>query len=231
MKEGQENCFYLKKLMQSPAVFVIAEEPAVLDTLSDLFESAKLSCEIFTSTEAFLAKLDPEYPGCLLLDTSLPGISGSEFHSLLVQRKSILPVIILTRSNDARSAMEMLKGGALDFFEKPFDGGALLKAVRHAIEMDRANRHALRLRAEVLLRHAELTRREREIMNSMFDGKSSREIAAQLNMSARTVEFHRSRVKKKMGIATPVELVRMVATISGCHCIRKYSRGAVDVQP
>lgn len=180
-------------------LFIVADEPAVHNALSALCQQAKLHYEILTTAEAFLARFDPEHPGCLLLDMSLPGISGGKFHKMLVQRQSVIPVIILTNRSDPRSAMEMLKGGALDFFEKPFEGEALLSAVKHAMEMDSANRHVLRLRSEGRQRFAQLTRREREIMDSILEGKSSREIATQLSISARTVESHRARIKEANG--------------------------------
>lgn len=213
-----------------PTLFIVADDPAVLNALCDLFKQANLHSETFTSAEAFLARFTPERPGCLLVDMSLPGMRGGDFHRMLVQRQSIIPVIILTSPSDARNAMEMLRDGALDFFEKPFHSEALLAAIKHAIEMDSANRHALKLRGEVLQRLAQLTRREREIMGSMCEGKSSREVAVQLNMSARTVEFHRARIKEKMDAATPAELVRMVSMACGCHCIHKPSQEAVVIQ-
>lgn len=216
--------------MQISTLFVVANEPAVLNALSDLCKQAQMNSEIFTTTEAFLAEFDPERPGCLLLDLSLPGTDWGNFHRTILRRQSITPVIILTNPNDARSAMEMLKGGALDFFEKPFDSGALLEAIRQAIDMDIANRHVLRFRNEGRQRFAQLTRREREIMCSMCEGKSSREIAAQLNMSARTVESHRAMIKRKTDVATPVELVRMVTMVFGCHCIHKHGPRVPDVQ-
>lgn len=208
--------------MLSPTVFVVTDESAVLDPLTDLLKQAKLHSEIFTSAEAFLAGFDQDRPGCLVLDMSLPGMGGAGLHRALLQRQAIIPVIILMSQSDARNAMEIMKGGAMDFFEKPFDGKALLGAVKFAIRVDSANRHFLQLRADVLKRFAQLTRRERQIMDIMLESKSSREIAGELNMSARTVEFHRASIMKKMGAASLVDLVRMVATAFECHCIHKH---------
>lgn len=208
--------------MPSPKVFVVADEPAALDALTNLFEQAKLPCEAFTSAGSFLAQFDPERAGCLLLDISLPGMSGAELHKELGRRDGSIPAIILTSQSDARSAMEAFRSGALDVIEKPFDGATLLEAARFAIEIDGVNRRNLRFRAEVLHRISRLTKREREIMHSILESKSSREIAGQLNMSVRTVEFHRARVMKKMGAVSLVELVRMVALVFECHCIHKH---------
>jgi FixJ family two-component response regulator len=208
--------------MLSPTVFVVADEPAVLDALTDLFKQAKLHSEIFESAESFLAQFDPERPGCMVLDMSLAGMGGAGLHRALIQRKAIIPVIILMNHSDARNAMEVMKGGAMDFFEKPFDGKALLGAVKFAARVDDVNRHFLRLRADVMNRFAQLTRRERQIMDIMLESKSSREIAGELNMSTRTVEFHRASIMKKMGAASLVDLVRMVAMAFECHCIHKH---------
>ena len=208
--------------MPNPIVFIVADEPAALDALTDLFEQANLHSETFTSAETFLAQFDPERSGCLLLDISSPGMSGAELHRTLTRRQGIIPAIILTSQSDARSAMDAFKSGALNVVEKPFDSAALLKAVKLAIEIDGANRRTLRFRAEVLHRISQLTKREREIMHSILESKTSREIADQLNMSARTVEFHRARVMKKMGAVSLVELVRMVALAFECHCVHKH---------
>ena len=95
--------------------------------------------------------------------------------------------------------------------------------------MDSANRKALRLQREVRQRFEQLTRREREIMSSMLESKSSREISVLLNMSARTVEFHRARLMKKLGAASLVELVRRSITAFGCHCMHKQRRVPVEM--
>lgn len=208
--------------MLSSTVFVVADESAVLDVLADTLKQAKLHSETFTTTEAFLAAFDPSRAGCLLLDMSLLGMDGASLHRALVQRQSVIPVILLMSHGDARSAMEMMKCGALDFLEKPVDGKALLSAIRYAIRVDSANRQVLRLRADVMNRFALLTRRERQIMDIMLESKSSREIAGELNMSARTVEFHRASIMKKMGAVSLVDLVRMVAMAFECHCIHKH---------
>lgn len=216
--------------MQSPTIFVVADEPDMLGLLTDLFKLAKLHCEAFATAEAFLEAYGCERPGCLLLDMSVLKMGGAELHRLLVQRQIVIPIIILTNLRDARRAMEALKGGALDFFEKPVDAGALLESVTDAIKLDSANRQALRIKREARQRFEQLTRREREIMGSMLESKSSKEISAQLNMSARTVEFHRARLMKKLGAVSLVELVRMYLTAFGCHCIHKY-RHAQEVLP
>jgi FixJ family two-component response regulator len=208
--------------MQSPTVFVVADDPAVLNVLVELLKQAKLQGEIFPTAEAFLAKFNPERPGCLVLDMSVPGMGGVGLHRVLVQQQAVIPVIILTSHSDAPGAMKVLKGGAFDYFEKPLNGTTLLGVIRHALEMERTTRDSLRFRADVLQRFSRLTKREKEIMDSMLESKSSREIAVQLNMSARTVEFHRARIMKKMGVVSLVELVRMIATACGCHCIHKH---------
>ncbi|MDD5056974.1 MAG: LuxR C-terminal-related transcriptional regulator [Sideroxydans sp.] len=216
--------------MQRPTIFVAAAETALLKTLANLFDQAKLRYEIFTTAEAFLETCNVERPGCLLLDMSVPEMGGAELHRLLVQRHVVLPVIILTTLSDARGALAVLKNGALDFFEKPVEGEALLESVRNAISLDSANRRALRHQHEVRQLFEQLTRREREILNSMLESKSSREISELLNMSARTVEFHRARLMKKLGATSLVELVRLSITAFGCHCIHKHRRTPMETQ-
>lgn len=208
--------------MQSPTVFVVSGDPDVLNTLAELLKQAKLHGEMFATAEAFLAEFNPERPGCIVLDMSVPGMGGVGLHRALVQQQSVIPVIILTGASDAPGAMKVLKGGAFDYFEKPLNGSALLGSIRHAIEMEKATRHSLKFRADVLQRFSRLTKREREIMDIMLESRSSREIASLLNMSARTVEFHRARIMKKMGVVSLVDLVRIIAMACGCHCIHKH---------
>ncbi len=214
--------------MQRPTIFVTAAETALLKTLTGLFDQAQLHCEIFTTAEAFLLAYDAARPGCLLLDMSVPEMGGAALHEVLVQRQVVLPIIILTTLCDARGALVALKNGALDFFEKPLDGDALLQSVKNAIRLDSANRQALQIQRDVRQRFEQLTRREREIMASMLESKSSREISVLLNMSARTVEFHRARLMKKLGAASLVELVRLSITAFGCHCMHKHRRAPVQ---
>lgn len=216
--------------MLSSTVFVVAENPEVINALTAVFKQAELRSEIFTSAETFLDRFDPGRPGCLVLDMSLSGMGGPGLHRALAQRKTIIPpVIILMGQSDMRDAMEMMKCGALDFVEKPLDSQALLGAVRHALRVDGASRHFVQLRTDVLNRFARLTQRERQIMDIMLESKSSREIAGELNMSARTVEFHRASIMKKTGAVSLVDLVRMVAMAFECHCIHKHNhlRGAM----
>lgn len=216
--------------MQSSTVFLVTAEPAAFNELTPLFRQAGLHCETFATAEAFLAQFDPERHGCVLLDLPVPVMGGAELHRVLIRRQSTIPVILVTSLDEARSAMEILKGGALDFFERPFDSAALSSAVQRAVELDRANRHILRYRAEIQRCFAQLTRREREIVDFMLQSKTSREIAGWLNMSARTVESHRARIMKKMGADSLADLVRMAVTAYGCHCIhkQKYPTGALS---
>jgi FixJ family two-component response regulator len=209
--------------MQSPTVFVVHAPSAQLDALSCFLGQAELNVEAFDSADALLEQCDPARPGCVLLDVSPPGINWPELNGRLLQRQVINPVIILASECNPRAAMEALKSGALDFFESPFDHDSLLQAVRNAIALDATNRRALRIRAEVAQRFDRLTRRERQVMDSMLEGKSSKEISIQLNMSVRTVEYHRAKVMQKIGTSTLVELVRMAILAFGCHCMHKHN--------
>jgi RNA polymerase sigma factor (sigma-70 family) len=215
--------------MQKPTIFVATSDPLLLGELSGLFEQAALRYEFFSTAELFLQNYAIERPGCLVLDMAVPAMGGEVLHRAMRQRQIVLPVILLTSLKEARGALTLLKEGALDFFEKPVDADALLESVKNAMRLDEANRQALLRQREVRQRFEQLTRREREIMSSMLESKSSREISEQLNMSARTVEFHRARLMKKLGASSLVELVRLSITAFGCHCIHKplYAHRAI----
>ena len=208
--------------MQSPTVFVVHSPSVQLDALSCFLGQAELNVETFHSADALLEQFDPARTGCVLLDVSPPGMEWPELHGRLIRQQVINPVIILASECNPRAAMEALKSGALDFFESPVDHDSLLQAVRNAIALDADNRHALHIRAEMSQRFNRLTRRERQVMDSMLEGKSSKEISMQLNMSVRTVEYHRAKVMQKIGTSTLVELVRVAILAFGCHCMHKH---------
>jgi RNA polymerase sigma factor (sigma-70 family) len=196
-------------------VFVVDDDQAMRSSLQWLIESAGLRVETFHSAQAFLDSYYPGRAGCLLLDVRMPGMSGLELQAYLDRREIRIPVIIITGHGDVSMAVKAMKGGAVDFIEKPFDDEQLLNSIRNALEYDEQKRTLRARRAEIAARLAELTPREHEVMAMVTDGKSNKEIAATLNVSAKTVEVHRARVMDKMRADSLAELVRMAMIASG----------------
>lgn len=206
--------FSQEELRQSATVFAVDDEVFILNALTRVLKHAGLRSKTFGSAEQFLAEHDPGQPGCLLLDVSMPGMTGLELQELLNERQSKLPIIILTGTGSVQMAVDAIKNGAIDFIEKPFDNKNLLKSVWHAIETDARNRFVLQQCDGIMQHFEKLTAREREVMELMIEGKSSKAIACLLGTSARTCEQHRARVMEKMGATSLADLVRMSIAVS-----------------
>lgn len=206
--------FSPEELRQSATVFAVDDEVFILNALTRVLKQAGLRSKTFSSAEQFLTEHGAGQPGCLLLDVSMPGMTGLELQKLLNERQSKLPIIILTGAGSVQMAVDAIKNGAIDFIEKPFDNKKLLKSVWHAIETDARNRFALQQRAGIMQRFEKLTAREREVMDLMIEGKSSKAIACLLGASTRTCEQHRARVMEKMEVTSLADLVRMSIAVS-----------------
>lgn len=192
-----------------PTVFVVDDDEGVRGGVSFLLRSAGLSVEAFPSADAFLAAYRPERTGCLVLDIHMPGTGGLELQERLLSQNVPLPVIFLTGHGDVPAAVKAMKGGAVDFLQKPFDSQVLLARVQQALRTDAELRRQAAERSTVAARMAQLTAREREIMQAVTAGKASKVIAIELNISERTVELHRSRIMKKMGARSVAELIHL----------------------
>ncbi len=196
---------------REPAVYVVDGEEGTVRFLRRILRRAGVQARTFASADAFLAACRPQISGCLLLDLHAPGINALELQKILQDRHCNLPIVILTGAADLQTAVVAIKAGAVDFLEKPFDGRALVESVRHAFELDGIFRQNRRRLAERDARLARLTRREREVMDLMLDGKTSRAIASQMGLSVRTVEGYRAAVMKKMQAGNLLKLFHLVS--------------------
>jgi RNA polymerase sigma factor (sigma-70 family) len=202
-------------MSRSETVFVVDDDQAMRSSLQWLIESMGMQVETYDSAQAFLDAYYPGRAGCLLLDVRMPGMSGLELQAYLAKREHRIPVIIITGHGDVTMAVKAMKNGAVDFIEKPFDDEALIISIRNALQHDEKQRALRAQRADIAARMAELTPREHEVMAMVTDGKSNKEIATTLGVSAKTVEVHRARVMDKMRADSLAELVRMVMIAGG----------------
>jgi FixJ family two-component response regulator len=209
--------FSREELMRGATVFIVDDELSILHALTRILKQAGLNTKTFVSAEEFLAEYDPGQQGCLLLDIFMPGMTGLELQKALNERRSKIPVIILTGYGSVGMAVDAIKGGAIDFIEKPFENEQLLDSVWRAIEIDARNRYIFQLHARTILRLEKLTAREREVMKLMVEGKSSKAIACLFGMSVRTCELHRARVMAKMEADSLADLVRMTIEASDLY--------------
>jgi len=189
-------------------VFIIDNDVPLRASLRFLLDSVGLVSEGFDSAEAFLAAFDPERAGCLILDVRLPGMSGVVLQQALRERGCRLPIIVTTGFADVGTAVNMLKRGAFDFFEKPFADEQLVERVRQALDFDQSRRHARAAREKVTARIACLTAREHEVFQEVVHGKANKVVAIEFGISEKTVEVHRARVMQKLGANSLAELVR-----------------------
>ena len=199
----------------NPTVFVVDDDPAVLDGIRMLLEEIDLTVETFTSARAFLDRVDADAPGCLVLDIRMPGMSGLELQRELVERTYALPIIIVSGHGHIPMAVSTVQHGALDFMEKPFSPQHLIDRVQQALGEDLHRREIGERRRHVRSRLATLTPREREILDRMLSGHSSRQIALDLALSHKTINNHRTHVMRKMGAGSVLDLVRMGQHLKG----------------
>jgi len=193
-----------------PTVFVVDDDSGVRESLQTLVRSVGLAAETFASANEFLENFDPTRSGCLILDVRLGDSSGLDLQEDLTRRGSLLPVIMISGYGTIPSTVRAMRGGAIDFLQKPFSPRLLQDRINEAIELDRANRASEKRRAKIEAQLAELTPREREVLEQLKMGKTSREIAEALELSPRTVEGHRQVVLNKMGVHSTTQLVRML---------------------
>ena len=191
-------------------VFVVDGDHAIHQTLLATLSASGLAAEAFASAEQWLAEYQDLQPaGCLVLELSLPGMDGLELQRRLRQLDWGLPLIFLTRWGTIAMAVQAVKAGALTFLEKPADPETLTRWVREALALDRRLRearvHKARLQACIDL----LSNREREVLQHVMAGKSSKEIANELYLSDKTIQLHRARIMKKTGAANVAELVSL----------------------
>lgn len=192
---------------------IVDDEEVIRDALTWLARTRGIAATAYASAEAFLLALDAPFHfdpsgDCLLLDIRMPGISGVALFDALLARGNAqrIPVIFLTGHGDVPLAVDSIKRGAFDFFEKPFNDNTLMDRVQEALAASREASAA----AEVQARLDGLSVREREVLELILEGNMNKVIADKLGISMRTVEVHRAHIFDKMNVKTAVELARLL---------------------
>jgi FixJ family two-component response regulator len=195
-------------------VHIVDDDEGVRGGLKWFFEAAGLSAEAYPSAEEFMTRYAPGAdPECLVLDLSMPGLSGLQLFETFADWE--LPVIFLTGHGKVSDAVEALKRGAFDFLEKPFADDALLARVRAAFEMDGMRRSRAEKDAAVAARLGSLTQREHQVALRVAAGLANKVIAAELGISPRTVEVYRAKAMSKTGSRSVADLVQLVMRQQG----------------
>lgn len=193
-------------------VYIADEDPAARYSMSLLLQAAKYRARSFPSAKALLAAVDERTTGILILDLSLADMPGLTLQSELKRRDIGLKVIFISGSGTIETSVQAIKGGAIDFIEKPFSDQQLLNSVNDALAVAIADEKKRRQRSALEKRYERLTQREREIMNFLIRGDTNRKLAERMGLSSRTVEIHRSKIMRKLEAASLPDLVRMVYT-------------------
>jgi two-component system response regulator TtrR len=189
-------------------VYVIDDDESIRELLAWLMKRNDLRVETFANAKSFLKSWRPEIPGCLVLDLFMPGMSGLELQQYLNEHGVAMPVIFLSGRADVPKAVRAVKSGAIDFIEKPFDYKRIVALVQECLRRDIAARAARARRHETTERLAQLTQREREVLERVVAGKLNRVIAEELEISIKTVEAHRARIMEKLAVGSVAELVQ-----------------------
>lgn len=196
-------------------VFVVDDDEGVRESLSALLQASGFAAEAFGEGAEFLASVGPSRRGCVLLDVRLPDMNGLEVLTELAGRGVRLPVVMITAYADVALAVAAMRAGATDFLEKPYAEEALLTSVRSALRRDAEEADAADDARRINDRLAELTPREREVLDRLLVGRQNKQIAYDLGISPRTVEIHRAHVMEKMAAGSLSQLVRQILMVRG----------------
>lgn len=203
-------------MTDDPIVFIIDDEPAILESLEDLFRSTGLRTACFGCIPDFLNAKRPEAPACLLLDVRLPGQSGLDFHDEMARLGLDLPVVFMTAHGDVPMSVRAMRNGAVDFLIKPFREEDLLQAIQGGLARDRLRRAGAAAVATLKERYDCLTERERQVLWLVVSGQMNKQIAARLELSEITVKVHRGQLMRKLGASSVIDLVRKTDILSRC---------------
>jgi len=202
----------LRTLRARPVVFVVDDDPAVRESLESLIGAAGWRVQVFASAEEFLARPRIRAASCLVLDVSLPDISGLELQERMASgNPDEMPIIFITGHGSVPMTVRAMKAGAVEFLTKPFRGDVLLRAIGHALERSGVTLQREAERSALRERYALLTPREAQVMERVVRGRLNKQIGCELGISEITVKAHRGRVMEKMAAQSLPDLVNMAA--------------------
>jgi FixJ family two-component response regulator len=190
-------------------VLLIDDEAEVREGVSRLLRAVGWKAEVFASAEEFIARLPFVGVGCLVLDVSMPGMTGPELHDRLRENDSAFPIIYLTGRCDIATSVQAMKWGALDVLEKPIDDEILLQTIAAAVERHRQDCHRRDAKDSIVSRLGSLSPREHEVLDQVILGRLNKQIADTLGISLKTVKVHRGRAMAKMRVRSVAQLVHM----------------------
>ena len=194
---------------QHSTAYVVDDDESIRTLWRWLMESNGIPVKTFATASEFIESYRNGSAGCLVLDLRLPGMSGLELQEYLNGKGIEIPIVFVTGHGDVPAAVSALKGGAVDFIQKPFSHREVLSIIQKAFQRDAENREQRARRSRTADRLAGLTEREREVLQRILEGKPNKVIASELDISVKTVEFHRAKVMEKTGVDSVAALVHI----------------------
>jgi len=195
-------------MMQAQAtVFAIDGDPAVCQAVRHLADAMGLRCRTYSSGQAFLETYDRAEPGCLVLEIRIADLNGLDVQHRLAAEGSPLPVVFLTGHRDVSMAVRAMRAGALNFLEKRLCADELQAAIEEAVALDKDRRRACEQSRQLHERLQRLTRKQRQVLKMIGEGKSNRAMAAALGITLRAVELRRMALLRRLNASTTIELV------------------------
>jgi len=200
--------------LNAGTVFIVDDDPDVCRAVGRLVRGAGYEVREFNSAHDFLVAHEPEPPGCLLLDLSMPDVDGLQLQRSLVASGCHRPIVFLSANGDVHNTVRAMKAGAVNFLTKPVDEDELMEALAEAVALDARGRAAWETRNTVAGRMATLTPRERQVLEKVVAGRLNKQIAAELGTVEKTIKVHRSRVMQKLHAASLIQLIE-IAKLAG----------------
>ncbi|OGP65629.1 MAG: DNA-binding response regulator [Deltaproteobacteria bacterium RBG_13_47_9] len=194
---------------ESPIVYVVDDDPSVRRSLARLIRSAGFRVETFAQAQDFLDQKEGTDPSCLVLDVNLPERSGLDLQRELSSRGYSMPIVFITGYGNIPMTVQAMKGGAVEFLEKPIDHQVLMNAIHQAIKKDRQMKQQFNEVNEIRQRLASLTPREKEVLPLVVSGMLNKQIAFKLGTTEKTIKVHRARIMEKMRADSLADLVRL----------------------
>jgi FixJ family two-component response regulator len=195
-------------------ILVIDDDVDLRNSLGRLLRSVGLNARLFASVSEFLNSEPTDGPSCLVLDVRLPGQSGLEFQRELAAAGRELPIVFITGHGDIPMSVQAMKGGAIEFFTKPIRDQEFLDAIQFGLARDRVRRENEGALADLRMRFASLSPREREVMIQVARGRLSKQIAGDIGIAQATVKVHRSKAMRKMNARSLPEFGQMAAQLN-----------------
>ena len=191
-------------------VYIVEDDEAMRSSLLWLVESVGLTVRAFANASDFLEAHDPTRPGCLVLDVRMPGMGGFELQEALESARATLPIIFVSGHGDVPMSVRAMKKGAFDFIQKPFNSQTMLDCIQAALREGASRFERRREQLVVEAKLAQLSPRERSVLDKVVEGKSSKQIAHELGISSKTVDVHRASIREKFAVKSVAELIKMV---------------------